>query len=302
VTSRTLGLAMRSRSHCRIRILPAYAGALLGLGLCLVFTEGAHAQQTPQNDQDGSQLESTIPEEAVKNPNAPCIQPTPMVSWRDYEGPLNKVVGMFGRKLERKSTGTPHYKPGAILCSLDAKDKFVLFVEDTFDPVTFLGAAFNAGIDQAKDTDPSFGQGAQGYGHRFAAEFIGNASGDFFKDFAYPTIFSEDPRYYRLGHGSFPKRFAHAMGHAVIAYREDGTHMFNISEWLGSASTATLANTYHPDNRRGVGPVAQRVGFGVLNDCGYDVLREFWPEIAHKFKLPFRQEPEGGVSGSQRSD
>jgi len=35
-------------------------------------------------------------------------------------------------------------------------------------------------------------------------------------------------------------------------------------------------------------------GFSVLSDMGFDTLREFWPEIAHKFKLPFRffSEPE----------
>jgi hypothetical protein len=35
------------------------------------------------------------------------------------------------------------------------------------------------------------------------------------------------------------------------------------------------------------------VGISVLTDMGYDMLREFWPEISHKFKLPFRAEPAG---------
>jgi hypothetical protein len=26
----------------------------------------------------------------------------------------------------------------------------------------------------------------------------------------------------------------------------------------------------------------------VANDMAWDVLREFWPEVAHKFRLPFR--------------
>ena len=148
------------------------------------------------------------------------MQPPPMVRWQDYKGPFAKVVGTFGRKLERKSTHDPHYKPGALLCSLDANDKFLLFVDDTIDPVTFLGAGFSAGIDQAENTDPDFGQGAAGYGKRFGAELADSASSDFFKDFAYPTIFSEDPRYYRLAHGSGESRLLHALEHAVIAHRE----------------------------------------------------------------------------------
>ncbi|HYT20574.1 MAG TPA: hypothetical protein VEW05_10140, partial [Candidatus Polarisedimenticolia bacterium] len=49
---------------------------------------------------------------------------------------------------------------------------------------------------------------------------------------------------------------------------------------------------YHPGNERGFAPSAEALGFSVLSDMGFDTLREFWPEIAHKFKLPFRVEPE----------
>ena len=227
-------------------------------------------------------------EEAVPNATATCVQPPPMVRLEDYNGPLQKVVGTFARPLERKSVQPPHYKPGAKLCTLTLKGKFVLFVQDSIDPVTFLNAAFNAGLDQAGDSDPSFGQGAQGYGKRFVAELADQASSSFFKDFAYPWLFSEDPRYYRLARGSFPQRFTHAMAHAVVAHRDDGTRMFNFSQWLGTATTVALSNTYHTDNERGFAPAAQRVTFSILQDMGFDVLREFWPEISRKLKLPFR--------------
>lgn len=212
--------------------------------------------------------------------------------WSDYQGPLEKTVGIFGRRLERKAVHPPHYKPGAKLCTLGLEDKFILFAQDAADPVTFLSAGFDAGISQAENDDPSFGQGAAGYGHRFGANLLGQASSDFFKDFAYPYVFSEDPRYYRLIHSGTGKRLFHALQHSVVAYREDGTRMFNFSEWLGTTSAVLLSNTYRPDNRRGFSPAAQRVGYGVAGDIGFDVLREFWPEIARKFKLPFRDQHE----------
>src|SRR6267142_577855 len=232
-------------------------------------------------------------EEATKNAAAPCVEPPPMVRLADYDGPLKKVVGTFARPLERKAVQRPpHYKPGAKLCTLNFKGKFVLFVQDSVEPVAFLASGFNAGLDQAEDTDPSYGQGAQGYGKRFGAEFAGQASSRFFKDFAYPWIFSEDPRYYRLAHGSARKRLLHALEHAVVAHRDNGTRMFNISEWLGTTSAVVLSNTYQPDNKRGFANTAQRVGYSILQDAGFDVLREFWPEISRTFKLPFRGESE----------
>jgi hypothetical protein len=245
-------------------------------------------QKLPAPDPPKQPTAAPFHEEATPNVAAPCVEPPPMVRLEDYDGPLKKVVGTFARPLERKSVHPPHYKPGAKLCTLKLKDKFRLFVEDSIDPVTFLATAFNAGLDQAQDSDHSYGQGAEGYGKRFGAEFANQASSRFFKDFAYPSIFSEDPRYYRLAHGTGTRRFFHAMEHAVVAHRDDGTRMFNFSEWLGTASAVALSNTYHPDSRRGFAAGAQRVSLSILQDVGFDVLREFWPEISRKLKLPFR--------------
>lgn len=139
-------------------------------------------------------------------------------------------------------------------------------------------------------TDPTFGPGASGYGKRFAASYADQASARFFKDFAYPSLFSEDPRYYRVAHGSTGRRLLHPIEHALVAHTDHGNVMFNFTEWLGTASSIALSNTYHPGNRRGFAPAASTFGFSLANDIGFDELREFWPEIARKFRLPFRAE------------
>ena len=231
-------------------------------------------------------------EETQLNVTAQCLEPPPIIHWEQYQGKFNKSVGVFARKLERKSVPQPHFKAGAVLCTLVVKDKFQLFLRNTVDPASFLSAGFNAGLDQAQHSDPSFGQGAAGYSKRFGANLAGLASGSFFGDFVYPTIFAEDPRYYRLAHGGSRRRLLHALGHAFMANREDGTHMVNASQWFSLTTVAVLSNTYHPDNRRGVTPAAQRVAYGAVQNIGFDVLREFWPEIARKFRLPFRGQQE----------
>jgi len=213
------------------------------------------------------------------------------VRWQDYEGPLKRVVGAVGRRLERNTVGS-HYKPGTVLCSLTLGGKLLLFAENSSDPIAFLSAAFNAGIGQAEDTTPKFGQGASGYAKRFGANFVDQASSQFFKGVMYPEIFREDPRYYRLGFGTGRRRFLRALEHTVVARRENGRNGFNFSEWLGTTSTITLSYAYHPGIQTGVGITAERVVTGIAQDAGWDVVREFWPEIVHKLKLPFRQEPQ----------
>jgi hypothetical protein len=72
---------------------------------------------------------------------SPCIQPAPLFSAADYQGPLKKIVVYFARKPEIK-TVHPHPRPGFTVCALDASEKFYLFTQDSIEPVTFIGAAF----------------------------------------------------------------------------------------------------------------------------------------------------------------
>ncbi len=269
---------------------------LIGLALLAALSGVARAQESSvRSPAGGSTPANQIPYATVA---LPCVQPQPMVRLQDYDGPLKKAVGLFAGPLERKVVHSPHYQASDILCSLAPKDKFILFVRDSYDPTTFLGSAFNAGLGQVQNTDPSFGQGAKGYAERFGASYIDQASFRFFKDFAYPSLFFEDPRYYRLSHGTVKRRMLHAVEHLFVAYQDNGKRMFNASEWLGTSSAVVLSNVYHPDNKRGFVPAAEGVGFSFASDVGWDMLREFWPEISRKFKLPFREEPAQGTLDS----
>jgi hypothetical protein len=88
------------------------------------------------------------------------------------------------------------------------------------------------------------------------------------------------------------------MEHVLVAHNDNGKRMFNFSEWLATTSSVVLSNTYHPDNERGFAPTAQSVTYNILQDMGFDILREFWPEISRSFKLPFRGQ---SVSAGQAS-
>ena len=63
-----------------------------------------------------------------------------MPSLADYNCPLKKAVGIFAGTLERNSVHPSRYKGGVVLCSLELGDKFRLFVENSIDPLNFLGA------------------------------------------------------------------------------------------------------------------------------------------------------------------
>ena len=251
----------------------------------LVTSSLAYAQHLPKPGNFTPSVALISP--ALSLPALPCRNMIEPFDVDDYNGPLNRVVARFSQRVESGTVHLPH-NHGVQPCSMSAGDKFRLFVEDNVDPANFVGSAWDAGMSQLTGDDPSFGQGSAGYGKRYAATLADNASSDFFGTFLYPAVFRQDPRYYRMAHGSVTSRLDHALVHRFVTRTDSGKPTFNFSEWLGTISSKALSNMYHPDNPRGFGPTASRVGFSVGSDMAWDVLREFWPEVAHKFRLPFR--------------
>jgi hypothetical protein len=227
------------------------------------------------------------PSALAAKPQRECEEPQPTFTGVEYTGPLKKLAAHIVGKPEIRTVTLPRDRSGKRVCSLPVKKKFMLFARDTFEPGTFVFAAFDAGLSQAQNNDPTFGQGGEGYGRRYGAAFADQVSGKFFGTFFYPTILREDPRYFRLGYGTKTRRLFHAMNHSFVTRTDNGGRTFNFSEWLAKSSTTALGNLYHPGNHRGFQPAARGVAYSVSIDMGFDVLREFWPEVSKHLRLPF---------------
>ena len=220
--------------------------------------------------------------------SVPCAAPSEPFNMEDYSGPMNRLVAHVSRKAANNSARVPHRQSALRPCAMDAGDKFRAFLGNASSPLTYVGAAWNAALAQLTWDDAGYGLGAAGYGKRYCAAVTDSVAGDFFKTFLFPTVFRQDPRYFRLGQGTAGQRIKHALAHTFVTRSDSGKRMFNYSEWVGTASSKALSNLYHPGNPRGFAPTASRVGFSLANDMAWDLLREFWPEVAHKFRLPFR--------------
>ncbi len=220
-----------------------------------------------------------------------CTRPAEALDIDDYTGPFSRLVAGVSQKLEGQAAVTGEYRR-VQPCSLSAGEKFRLFVQNSTEPMAFLGASWEAAWSQRDRDDPSFGQGTRGYFRRYNAAVLSNFSGEFFSTFLFPSVFHQDPRYYRMGSGPIHRRMAHAMRHVFVAQSDSGQPMINYSEWMGLASAKALSNLVHPDNERGFGTTAQRVGMNVTSDMAWDVLKEFWPDINRKFHLPFKRHDE----------
>jgi len=155
------------------------------------------------------------------------------------------------------------------------KQKFSLAARSAFDPVAFIGVGFGAGIEQATNAYPGYGQGAAGYGKRYGATFLDGRSSDFLTNAFFPAILHQDPRYYYRGTGSVTSRVLHAVSSVFVTRSDSGRTVANSSYFLGDISAAALSNLYYPKTNRGANLVFTNAAVGLAGRVGMNLFREF---------------------------
>jgi hypothetical protein len=170
---------------------------------------------------------------------------------------------------------------------LSTGQMFKLVAQGTFDPVEFAFLGIESGVNQASNTNPTFGQGLKGYGKRYALAFADNTVENFMTGAIYPSLLRQDPRYYQLGKGSFLHRAAYAGLRVLITRSDSGKTQFNFSEILGAGSAAAISNAYHPGPRTlgsNLNVWGTQIGWDAV---GYE-MKEFWPDI-HRYLVRHHQ-------------
>jgi hypothetical protein len=166
---------------------------------------------------------------------------------------------------------------------LSSGQKFKVVGRSLIDPSEFVLIGFVAGLGQASNSDPSYGQGAQGYAKRYGTAYSDNAIENFMASAVLPSLLHQDPRYYQLGRGGFRRRAGHAIQRVFITRSDSGEKQFNYSEIFGSGIAASISTySYHPNQDRNFGTVASVWGTQIGWDVGTYLIKEFWPDLRRK--------------------
>ena len=137
---------------------------------------------------------------------------------------------------------------------LTPKQKFGLMWKSSTDGFIFALDAIVAGIGQAKDSNPGYGQGAQGYFKRFGASYADTFDGNFWGNAVLTSALDEDPRYFREGEDYSPlHRALYSAATAVWCRRDSGTWGPNYANVLGNLISGGISNLYYPAADRGSG-------------------------------------------------
>jgi len=128
------------------------------------------------------------------------------------------------------------------------KTKFHNYLFDAFGPYPIVGAAIAAGINQADNAPPEWGQGAEGYGKRFGSDF-GILAISTSTRYGLAELFREDTLYYRCECKGFFPRLGHALVSTFTARRgEDGHRVFSFPDLVAPyAGTMVGVYAWYPD-------------------------------------------------------
>ncbi len=158
------------------------------------------------------------------------------------------------------------------------KEKFWLATQESFDYSAFIYEGIVAGIAMAGKSEPTFGQGASGYGLYYAHTFADGTIENYMVEAIVPAATREDPRYYTLGHGGIFKRTGYAVSRLLITRNDAGHDTFNFSEVVGAGAAAGISNLYYPPGNTWV-KTYQRWGSQMLQDALSFIAKEYWPDI-----------------------
>jgi hypothetical protein len=165
---------------------------------------------------------------------------------------------------------------------LSAGQKFQLSLHSAIDPFEFVAAALDAGLSQWRKDFPGYGLGGQGYAKRFGAAYTDQFSGAILGNAVFPSLFHQDPRYFRKGEGTVKQRALHAVASTFWTKNDNGTWGPNYSNVLGNLAAGGLSNLYYPATDRGVALTFERAATVTAEGALGAIFVEFWPDINHK--------------------
>jgi hypothetical protein len=160
-----------------------------------------------------------------------------------------------------------------------AKEKFKTAALESFDYSAVTFAAGQAGVAQALDSFPEFGQGAAGYGRYFWHTFADQTDENLWVQGILPVALHQDARYYTLGHGGFIKRGAYSFTRALITRTDDGNRAPNYSEVMGAGVASAISAAYYPSVYQTWTKIGQRWLTNVIIDGVTFSVKEFWPDV-----------------------
>jgi len=170
------------------------------------------------------------------------------------------------------------------------------YLKTWVNPISYVKAAFSAGIDQANDKPTEWEQGASGYGKRYL-NILGQYTTQRLVTFGLESALHEDNRYFNSGKHGFWPRTGYALSSGILARHDDGSRHFSISQVGGVAAGAFLARAWLPPSQSSASAGAVSFAITMGSNVGFSVVKEFLPDLGRRLSKK-NKKPTPGASQS----
>jgi hypothetical protein len=172
--------------------------------------------------------------------------------------------------------------------SLTGGEKIKLAFRTMIDPVSFAGPAVVAGLGEinAPANNNGFGWGAEGYMKKWGAAYLDSFNGTMIGSGFLPALLRQDPRYFRLGHGTVMRRTFYSISTVVICkHDKTGKWEPNYSNVGGNFAAGALSTLYYPSgsDRGGWEQTITSAMIVTATGAAGSMFQEFWPDLSRKF-------------------
>ena len=140
------------------------------------------------------------------------------------------------------------------------------------------GPAFGAAVNQARNEPPEWGQGAAGFGDRFASGCGRMLIGRTIR-FGVAAVDHEDPRFHLSNETGAWRRLRYATIHYFIVKTDGGSQIPAFSRFAGVYGAAFISNAWYPASRANTQHAVLRGTTALSAGVAWNVFREFWPDI-----------------------
>ena len=248
--------------------------------------DAPQAQQTTPSPDDSQSAPGPKSSGPLVPPPAEKKPPTTDEILRQEE--TQRILGIMPAfQVVDNAENIPPMRPG---------QKFSLMWKSSTDPFVFALDGFVALVGQADDSNSGsktvthpdgttsrvrygFEQGVTGYMKRFGASYADTLDGNFWGNAVLPVLLREDPRYFRMGTGSFPRRFLYSASTTIWARRDNGKWGPNYANVAGNFISGAISNFYYPKEEGGLEKTAiGAVTVTIEGTFGAELI-EFWPDI-----------------------
>jgi hypothetical protein len=258
----------RSLLTNRLR-LPRHLGLLLAVTSCSFgFSQSLPATQdeTPRPAAASSLVDAPEP-----RPAAEQVQPSAQQMTFAPIAPARKYAQVI--------------EPAQKAYKLSSTDKLIFSFTEIARPITILPSLYSASYEQIFETDPKYGHDLGAFGEKFGASMLRRASLRVFSDGIFPSVFHQDPRYYRIAKGNVFHRSLLSARQAIFRRGDNGEDQLNYSGFAGRAAMAALTTTYYPSSSVTGKVVGETFAYSILTDAGGDLILEFLPNVIRKFPI-----------------